>query len=165
MGQAIKHIWPQAQLTIGPAIDNGFYYDIDLDYTITPDDYDWIEAEMRKIVKADYPIEYCTKNRKEALEWADQHHETYKTELINELPEDSVYKQGEWSDLCAGPHVRSTGCLNSGEKNTKNEGIRKFLLLKSIIIVCGFVQDIWIIIVKICLLSQFQKMKYTVLNR
>lgn len=112
-GQAIKHIWPQAQLTIGPAIDNGFYYDIDLDYTITPDDYDRIEAEMRKIVKADYPIEYCTKNRKEALEWADQHHETYKTELINELPEDSVYKQGEWADLCAGPHVRSTGQIKA----------------------------------------------------
>lgn len=116
MGQAIKRIWPDAQLTIGPAVDNGFYYDVDLKHAITPDDYPIIEAEMRKIVKADYPIEYSVKSREEALAWAEKEHETYKTELIEALPEDetiSFYGQGEWADLCAGPHIRSTGQIKA----------------------------------------------------
>ncbi len=110
MAQAIKRLWPDAQLTIGPAIDNGFYYDIDLDYTLTPDDLEKIEAEMKKIVKEAPPIERYELSRQEALDWAEREGETYKTELINNLPEDEVisfYGQGEWADLCAGPHIKS----------------------------------------------------------
>ncbi|MDO4288029.1 MAG: threonine--tRNA ligase [Eubacterium sp.] len=116
MAQAIKRIWPEAQLTIGPAVDNGFYYDIDLDHTITPEDLEKIEKEMKKIVKEGYPIEYYTKSREEALKWAEEEGEGYKTELINNLPEDAVisfYGQGEWADLCAGPHIRNVSQIKA----------------------------------------------------
>lgn len=108
MGQAIKRLWPDAQLTIGPAVENGFYYDIDLEHTLTPEDFEKIEAEMKKIVKEAPPIERYELSRDEALQWADQEGETYKTELIENLPDDapiSFYRQGEWADLCAGPHI------------------------------------------------------------
>ena len=108
MAQAIKRIWPEAQLTIGPAVDTGFYYDIDLDHSLTPEDLEKIEKEMKKIVKEAPPIERYELSREEALEWAEKEGETYKTELINNLPEDEVisfYGQGEWADLCAGPHI------------------------------------------------------------
>ena len=116
MAQAIKRIWPEAQLTIGPAVDNGFYYDIDLDHTLTPEDLEKIEKEMKKIVKEGYPIEYYTKSREDALKWAEKEGEGYKTELINNLPEDAVisfYGQGEWPDLCAGPHIRNVSQIKA----------------------------------------------------
>ena len=116
MAQAIKRLWPQAQLTIGPAVDNGFYYDIDLDHTLTPEDLEKIEKEMKKIVKENLEIKRYTLPREEALAWAEKEGEGYKVELINNLPEDAVisfYGQGEWADLCAGPHIRSTGQLKA----------------------------------------------------
>ena len=108
MAQAIKRIWPEAQLTIGPAIDNGFYYDIDLDHKFTPEDFDIIEKEMKKITKEKAEITYKTRSREEALKWAEDNGETYKTELISNLPENEIisfYGQDEWEDLCAGPHI------------------------------------------------------------
>ena len=116
MAQAIKRLWPEAQLTIGPAIDNGFYYDIDLEHTLTPEDLEKIEKEMKKIVKEAPEIEYYTKSREDALKWAEAEGETYKTELINNLPEDAVisfYGQGEWADLCAGPHIRNASQIKA----------------------------------------------------
>ena len=108
MAQALKRIWPEAQLTIGPAIDSGFYYDIDMDHVLTPEDLVKIEAEMKKIVKEAPAIEYYERSREDALKWAADEGETYKTELISNLPEDEIisfYGQGEWADLCAGPHI------------------------------------------------------------
>lgn len=116
MAQAIKRLWPDAQLTIGPAIDSGFYYDIDLNHTLTPDDFTKIEAEMKKIVKQNLDIEYSTMSRDEALAWAKKEGEDYKVELIENLSEDAVisfYGQGEWADLCAGPHICSTGQIKA----------------------------------------------------
>lgn len=116
MAQALKRIWPEAQLTIGPAVGNGFYYDIDLDHTLTPEDLEKIEKEMKKIVKEAPAIEYYTKSREDALKWAEDEGETYKTELINNLPEDAVisfYGQGEWADLCAGPHIRNAAQIKA----------------------------------------------------
>ncbi len=116
MGQAIKRLWPDAQLTIGPAVDNGFYYDIDMEHVLTPEDYAKIEGEMKKIVKEDPEIVRYTLPRNEALAWADKEGETYKTELITNLPEDetiSFYGQGEWADLCAGPHIKNVGLIKA----------------------------------------------------
>lgn len=110
MAQAVKRLFPGVKLAIGPAIDNGFYYDFDSEKTFTPDDLRAIENEMQKIIKEDFPIERFTLSREEALELMKD--EPYKTELINELPEDeeiSFYRQGEFTDLCAGPHLLSTG--------------------------------------------------------
>ena len=110
MAQAVKKLFPNAQLAIGPAIDNGFYYDFDVERPFTPDDLTAIEQEMRAIVKADLPLERFLLCREEALEKvADQ---PYKVELIKDLPEDaalSFYRQGTFTDLCAGPHLPSTG--------------------------------------------------------
>lgn len=110
MGQAIKRLWPDAQLTIGPAVETGFYYDVDLEHQLTPDDLVKIEAEMKKIVKEAPPIERYEMSREDALAWADKEGETYKTELISNLPDGEIisfYGQGEWSDLCAGPHIQN----------------------------------------------------------
>lgn len=110
MAQAVKRLYPGVKLAIGPAIDNGFYYDFDLDKTFTPDDLKTIEAEMQKIIKEDYPLERFALPRDKALELMKD--EPYKLELINDLPEDaeiSFYRQGEFVDLCAGPHLTSTG--------------------------------------------------------
>lgn len=110
MAQAVKKLFPTAQLAIGPAIDNGFYYDFDVERPFTPEDLTAIEKEMAAIVKADLPLERFTLSRSEALEKvADQ---PYKVELIRDLPEDaalSFYRQGDFTDLCAGPHLSSTG--------------------------------------------------------
>ena len=112
MAQAIKRLWPDAQLAIGPAIENGFYYDIDMEHVLVPEDLAKIEAEMHKIVKANFPIEKEVLSRDEALKFFKEKHENYKVELIEDLPADaeiSTYRQGEFGDLCAGPHVASTG--------------------------------------------------------
>ena len=112
MAQAIKRLWPDAQLAIGPAIENGFYYDIDMEHVLVPEDLAKIEAEMNKIVKANFSIEKEVISRDEALKFFKEKHENYKVELIEDLPADaeiSTYRQGEFVDLCAGPHVASTG--------------------------------------------------------
>lgn len=112
MAQAIKRLWQDAQLAIGPAIENGFYYDIDMEHVLVPEDLAKIEAEMNKIVKANFPIEKEVISRDEALKFFKEKHENYKVELIEDLPADaeiSTYRQGEFVDLCAGPHVASTG--------------------------------------------------------
>ncbi|MBQ2780196.1 MAG: threonine--tRNA ligase [Clostridia bacterium] len=114
MAQAIKRLYPQVQLTIGPSIDTGFYYDFDTDVTFTPEVLETIEAEMKKIIKEDLPIERFTLPREAAL--AEMAVEPYKVELINDLPADeeiSFYKQGDFTDLCAGPHLPSTGRLKA----------------------------------------------------
>lgn len=116
MAQAIKHIWPEAKLAIGPAIENGFYYDIDLEHRFTEEDFPKIEKEMKKIVKANFPLERYELPRAEALQWAKDADEPYKVELINDLPEDAIisfYKQGDFVDLCAGPHMPSTGYIKA----------------------------------------------------
>ena len=112
MAQAVKRLWPDAQLAIGPAIENGFYYDIDMEHKLVPEDLPKIEAEMSRIVKENLPIEKVLMERQEALDFFAAKHENYKVELINDLPADAVisaYKQGEFTDLCAGPHLASTG--------------------------------------------------------
>ena len=112
MAQAVKRLFPEAKLAIGPAIENGFYYDFDIDTTFTPDIIEKIEGEMKAIIKAKYPIETFTLPRDEAIRFMEEKGETYKVELINDLPEDSqisFYKQGEFVDLCAGPHLPDTG--------------------------------------------------------
>ncbi len=116
LAQAVKRIFPEAKLAIGPAIENGFYYDFDLDKGFSPDDLAKIEAEMKKIVKENYPIVRFELPREEAIKLMEEANEPYKVELINDLPEDSVisfYKQGEFTDLCAGPHVPSTGSVKA----------------------------------------------------
>ena len=110
LAQAVKHLYPDVKLAIGPAIDNGFYYDIDSPTAFTPEILTQIEAEMRKICKEKLKLERFELPRAEALELMKD--EPYKVELINDLPEDAVisfYKQGEFTDLCAGPHLDSTG--------------------------------------------------------
>ncbi len=110
MAQAVKRLYPQAKLTIGPAIDNGFYYDFDMEQTLTADDLVKIEGEMKKIVKEALPIERFTLPCAQALELMKD--EPYKVELISELPEGeeiSFYRQGDFTDLCAGPHLPDTG--------------------------------------------------------
>ena len=112
MTQAVKRLWPEAQLAIGPAIENGFYYDIDMEHKLVPEDLPKIEAEMSRIVKENLPIEKVLMERQEALDFFAAKQENYKVELINDLPADAVisaYKQGEFTDLCAGPHLASTG--------------------------------------------------------
>ena len=116
MAQAIKHIWPDAKLAIGPAIDNGFYYDIDMEHKLSDQDLMTIQKEMKKIIKANYPLERFELPREEALKLMEEAGEPYKVELINDLPEDAVisfYKQGDFTDLCAGPHMDSTGQIKA----------------------------------------------------
>jgi threonyl-tRNA synthetase len=111
MAQAIKRLYKDAKLAIGPAIDNGFYYDIDMDYKLVPEDLEKIEAEMKKIVKEDLKLERFELPRAEAIKFMADKNEDYKVALINDLPEDSIisfYQQGEFVDLCAGCHVMST---------------------------------------------------------
>ncbi len=112
LAQAVKRLYPDAKLAIGPAIENGFYYDIDSEVTFTPAMLEDIEKEMAKIVKEDIHVERFELPRAEAIEYMKKEGEPYKVELIENLPEDSIisfYKQGEFVDLCAGPHVPSTG--------------------------------------------------------
>lgn len=112
LAQAIKRLWPEAKLAIGPAIDKGFYYDIDMEHVLVPEDLSKIEKEMSRIVKENLPITKSVMSRQEAIEFFTSKHEDYKVELIQDLPEDAIiscYSQGDFIDLCAGPHAASTG--------------------------------------------------------
>lgn len=112
LAQAVKRLYPDAKLAIGPAIENGFYYDFDCDVSFSAEILKAIEAEMKKIVKENLPVKKFTKPREEAMKYFEENGEPYKVELIRDLPENaeiSFYQQGEFVDLCAGPHVSSTG--------------------------------------------------------
>ena len=112
LAQAVKRLWPETKLAIGPAIEDGFYYDLDSEETFTPEDLEKIEAEMRKICKEKLKLERFELPRAEAVKFMEERGEPYKVELINDLPADAVisfYKQGDYTDLCAGPHLDSTG--------------------------------------------------------
>ena len=116
MAQAVKRLWPETKLAIGPAIDRGFYYDFDSPHTFTPDDFALIEKEISAIIEADYPFVRKELSREEALAYFKARNENFKVELIQALPEEatiSIYQQGEFVDLCAGPHVPSTGKLKA----------------------------------------------------
>ena len=111
MAQAIKRLWPDVKLAIGPSIADGFYYDVDSPRPIVAEDLEKIEAEMKKVVKEALPITRFTKSREDAIAYFKEKEEPYKVELIEDLPEDaeiSFYQQGEFVDLCAGPHLMST---------------------------------------------------------
>lgn len=111
LAQAVKRLYPEVKLAIGPAIADGFYYDFDKEKAFTPEELEAIEAEMKKIVKEDLPIERFELPRAEAIKYMEEREEPYKVELIQDLPEDAVisfYKQGDFTDLCAGPHLMST---------------------------------------------------------
>ena len=112
LAQAVKRLWPEVKLAIGPSIDNGFYYDLLAPFSFTPENLSEIEAEMRKICKEKLKLERFELPREEAIKFMEEKDEPFKVELINDLPEDatiSFYKQGEFTDLCAGPHLDSTG--------------------------------------------------------
>ena len=116
MAQAIKRLYPEIKLAIGPSIDNGFYYDFDTENPFSEEDLIKIEDEMKKIIKEDLPLERFELPRKEAIKFMEEKGEPYKVELINDLPEDAIisfYKQGEFTDLCAGPHVAKTGNIKA----------------------------------------------------
>ena len=116
MAQAIKRIKPETKLAIGPSIDEGFYYDFDVEKNFTDEDKEKIEAEMKKIIKENLPIEKFTLPREDAIKFMEEKNEPYKVELIKDLPEGeeiSFYKQGEFTDLCAGPHLMSTGKIKA----------------------------------------------------
>ena len=126
LAQAMKHLHPQVKLAIGPAIDNGFYYDFDVEKPFTDQDLAELEAEMRKICKEKLKLERFELPRAEAIQFMKDQDEPYKVELIQDLPEDahiSFYKQGDFTDLCAGPHLDSTGRIKgSGIKLTSATG-------------------------------------------
>ena len=112
LAQAVKRLYPEIKLAIGPSIENGFYYDFDAPFAITPDVLEKLEAEMRKICKEKIKLERFELPREEAIKFMEERQEPYKVELIKDLPEDAVisfYKQGDFTDLCAGPHLDSTG--------------------------------------------------------
>ena len=112
MAQAVKRLWPEVKLAIGPSIKEGWYYDMDAPFAFTPEHMTEIEAEMRKICKEKLKLERFELPREEAIKFMEEKGEPYKVELIQDLPEDapiSFYKQGEFTDLCAGPHLDSTG--------------------------------------------------------
>ncbi|MBO7739489.1 MAG: threonine--tRNA ligase, partial [Oscillospiraceae bacterium] len=112
LAQAVKRLYPDVKLAIGPAIDDGFYYDFDSEKPITPEMLEALEAEMKKICKEKLPLERFELPREEAIKLMQEKDEPYKVELIQDLPEDAVisfYKQGEFTDLCAGPHLDNTG--------------------------------------------------------
>lgn len=121
MAQAVKRLYSDVKIAIGPAIANGFYYDFDAPVTFTPEDLARIQAEMERIVKEDLPIERLEMERAEAVRFFEEKGEDYKVELIRDLPEDAVislYRQGEFVDLCAGPHVASTGKVKAVKLQT-----------------------------------------------
>ncbi len=116
MAQAIKRLFPKVKLTIGPSIDHGFYYDFDTEKAFSDEDKEKIEQEMKKIIKENLPIERYTLSKEEAIKFMKEKDELYKQELIEELPqgeEISFYRQGEFTDLCAGPHLASTGAVKA----------------------------------------------------
>ena len=126
MAQAVKRLWPEVQLAIGPAIDEGWYYDFDAPFTFGPEHLQKIEAEMKKICKERIRLERSEKPRAEAIAYMEAKNEPYKVELINDLPEDAVisfYTQGDFTDLCAGPHLDHTGRVkHNGFKLTTSCG-------------------------------------------
>ena len=126
MAQAVKRLWPEVQLAIGPAIDEGWYYDFDAPFTFGPEHLEKIEAEMKKICKERIRLERSEKPREEAIAYMESLNEPYKVELINDLPEDAVisfYTQGDFTDLCAGPHLDHTGRVkHNGFKLTTSCG-------------------------------------------
>ena len=112
LAQAVRRLWPSAKLAIGPAIDNGFYYDFDVDFPFSTNDLENIEKEMQKIIKENFPVERSFMTRGDAIAFFGEKGEPYKVALIEDLPEGeaiTVYRQGEFTDLCAGPHIGSTG--------------------------------------------------------
>ena len=112
LAQAVKRLYPEVKLAIGPAIETGFYYDFDAPFSFTQEHLEALEAEMRKICKEKLPLERFELPREEAIKFMEEREEPYKVELIHDLPEDAVisfYKQGDFTDLCAGPHLDSTG--------------------------------------------------------
>ena len=116
MAQAVKRLYPNAKLAIGPAVDDGFYYDFDVENKFTPEDLEKIEAEMKKIVKEDLKLERHLKSRNDAVEFFKAEGEPYKVELAKDIPEGediSFYSQGEFTDLCAGAHLMSTGAVKA----------------------------------------------------
>ncbi|WP_148395519.1 MULTISPECIES: threonine--tRNA ligase [Anaerovoracaceae] len=116
LAQAVKKLWPEAKLAIGPAIENGFYYDFDLEHKFTDQDLMKLQKEMKKIIQANYPLERFELPREEAISKMKELNEDYKVELIEDLPEDEVisfYKQGDFVDLCAGPHMEKTGQIKA----------------------------------------------------
>lgn len=116
LAQAVKTVYPTVKLAIGPAIDDGFYYDFDFTTPISMEQLDKVEEEMKRIIKANYPLERFVLPRKEALKLMKGFDEPYKVELINDLPKDaeiSFYRQGNFTDLCAGPHLPSTGMIKA----------------------------------------------------
>lgn len=116
LAQAVKRLYPEVKLAIGPAIDTGFYYDFEADFTFTPEILEKIEAEIKKIIKENHKLERFELPREEAINLMKENNEDYKVELIEDLPEGEVisfYKQGDFTDLCAGPHVPSTGKVKS----------------------------------------------------
>ncbi len=116
MAQAVKRLWPDTKFAIGPAVDKGFYYDFDTDHTFTPEDFIAIEKEMLSIIKSNYPLIRMEMPKEEAIQFFADRNEDYKVELIEDLPDDAVislYQQGEFVDLCAGPHVPATGKLKA----------------------------------------------------
>ena len=116
MAQAVKRLFPEAKITIGPAIEKGFYYDFDIEKPFTEEDLKSIEEEMKKIIKEDLEIERFELPREEAIKFMEERKEPYKVELIKELPEGEVisfYKQGEFTDLCRGPHLPTTGAVKA----------------------------------------------------
>jgi threonyl-tRNA synthetase len=117
MAQAVMHLFPDVKFAIGPAIDNGFYYDFDLDHTFTPDDLAKIENEMKTIVKANYPFSRKIVPKEEAVKYFKEKGQIYKLEILSEIldPMVSIYTQGDFTDLCRGPHIPSTGYLKNFE--------------------------------------------------
>ena len=116
LAQAVKHLKPEAKLAIGPAIDNGFYYDFDVDEPFTPEFLTALEKEMKKIIQKNDRLERFELPREEAIRFMEEKGEPYKVELIRDLPEDaaiSFYRQGDFTDLCAGPHLPSTGKIKA----------------------------------------------------
>ncbi|NMA37327.1 MAG: threonine--tRNA ligase, partial [Papillibacter sp.] len=116
LAQAIQRLYPGTKFAIGPAINDGFYYDVDSETVFTPELLEKLEDEMRKIIKENIPLERFELGREEALKLMGERGEIYKIELITDLPEDAVisfYKQGDFTDLCAGPHLTSTGKLKA----------------------------------------------------
>ena len=126
MAQAVKRLWPEVQLAIGPAIEEGWYYDFDAPFSFTPEHLEKIEAEMKKICKERIRLERTEKPRAEAIAFMEAANEPYKVELINDLPEDAIisfYTQGDFTDLCAGPHLDHTGRVkHNGFKLTTSCG-------------------------------------------
>ncbi len=115
MAQAVKHLFPDVKFAIGPAIENGFYYDFDLEHSFVPEDLEKIEKEMKEIVKVNYPFSKKLVSKEEAVNYFKEKGEIYKLEILSEIPDDTVsmFTQGDFTDLCGGPHVPSTGYLRN----------------------------------------------------